>query len=55
MIERHAGRLPQHDGDLNLLPRVPDAASRFERRPADEGMVAMLGTARMTSLFGLAT
>jgi aryl-alcohol dehydrogenase-like predicted oxidoreductase len=40
-------------GDLTLLPRVLDAASRFERRPADEEMTAMLGSARMTSLFGL--
>ncbi len=40
-------------GDLTLLPRVLDAASRFERRPPDEEMTAMLGTARMTSLFGL--
>src|SRR5262245_16194534 len=42
-------------GDLTLLPRVLEAASRFERRPADDAMAAMLGTARMTSLFGLAT
>ncbi|MFI5053872.1 MAG: aldo/keto reductase, partial [Acidimicrobiia bacterium] len=42
-------------GDLALLPRVLDAASRFERRPADEGMAAMLGATRMTSLFGLPT
>jgi aryl-alcohol dehydrogenase-like predicted oxidoreductase len=40
-------------GDLTLLPRVLDAASRFERRPADEEMAAMLGATRMTSLFGL--
>jgi aryl-alcohol dehydrogenase-like predicted oxidoreductase len=40
-------------GDLTLLPRVLDAASRFERRPPDEEMTAMLGSARMTSLFGL--
>ena len=42
-------------GDLELLPKFLDAASRFERRPPDEDMQAMLGTARMTSLFGLAT
>ena len=42
-------------GDLTLLPRVLDAASRFERRPADEVMTTMLGATRMTSLFGLAT
>src|SRR5574341_1636237 len=37
-------------GDLDLLPRVLDAASRFERRPTDEAMVAMLRATRMTSL-----
>ncbi len=42
-------------GDLTLLPRVLDAASRFERRPPDEAMAEMLGAARMTSLFGLPT
>jgi len=42
-------------GDLKLLPKVLDAASRFERRPPDEEMRAMLGATRMTSLFGLAT
>jgi hypothetical protein len=42
-------------GDLTLLPKVLDAASRFERRTPDEEMTAMLGSARMTSLFGLAT
>jgi aryl-alcohol dehydrogenase-like predicted oxidoreductase len=40
-------------GDLALLPRVLDAASRFERRPPDAEMEAMLGSTRMTSLFGL--
>ena len=40
-------------GDLTLLPRVLDAASRFERRPSDGEMAEMLGAARMTSLFGL--
>jgi aryl-alcohol dehydrogenase-like predicted oxidoreductase len=40
-------------GDLALLPRVLEAASRFERPPADEEMAAMLGATRMTSLFGL--
>jgi aryl-alcohol dehydrogenase-like predicted oxidoreductase len=42
-------------GDLTLLPRVLDAASRFERPPSDEAMAAMLETSRMTSLFGLPT
>jgi len=40
-------------GDLTLLPRVLDAAARFERPPSDEDMAAMLGSTRMTSLFGL--
>jgi aryl-alcohol dehydrogenase-like predicted oxidoreductase len=42
-------------GDLTLLPRVLDAAARFERRPPDAEMAAMLDATRMTSLFGLAT
>src|SRR5713226_6925044 len=42
-------------GDLTLLPRVLDAASRFERRPSDDEMAAMLNSTRITSLFGLAT
>lgn len=42
-------------GDLALLPRVLDAASRFERRPPDAEMAAMLDAKRVTSLFGLPT
>jgi hypothetical protein len=42
-------------GDLTLLPKILDAASRFEKRPSSEAMAAMLDTKRMTSLFGLAT
>jgi aryl-alcohol dehydrogenase-like predicted oxidoreductase len=42
-------------GDLALLPRFLDAASRFERRPPDAEMTGMLESARMTSLFGLPT
>jgi hypothetical protein len=42
-------------GDLTLLPRVLDAASRYERPPGDDAMASMLETQRMTSLFGLAT
>jgi len=42
-------------GDLTLLPRILDAAARFERRPSDDEMVTMLDTTRMTSLFGLPT
>ena len=40
-------------GDLTLLPRVLDAASRYAKRPSEEEMAAMLGDARMSSLFGL--
>jgi len=42
-------------GDVTLLPRVLDAASRFERRPSDEEMTTMLDATRVTSLFGLPT
>jgi aryl-alcohol dehydrogenase-like predicted oxidoreductase len=42
-------------GDLTLLPKVLAAAERFERRPADDEMTAMLSAQRMTSLFGLPT
>jgi aryl-alcohol dehydrogenase-like predicted oxidoreductase len=42
-------------GDLALLPRVLDAASRFARRPPNEEMGTMLAATRMTSLFGLST
>jgi len=42
-------------GDLALLPKVLDAATRFERRPADDTMAAIAQSQRMTSLFGLPT
>ena len=44
-----------HIIDSLLLPKVLDAASRFEKRPSSESMAAMLDMKRMTSLFGLAT
>jgi aryl-alcohol dehydrogenase-like predicted oxidoreductase len=40
-------------GDLSLLSRVLEAASRPAAPPPDDRMTAMLGTTRMTSLFGL--
>jgi aryl-alcohol dehydrogenase-like predicted oxidoreductase len=40
-------------GDLTLLPRMLDAASRFGGPPSDQAMVEMLGARRMTSLFGI--
>jgi aryl-alcohol dehydrogenase-like predicted oxidoreductase len=42
-------------GDLTLLPKFLDAASRFERRPADDEMATMVDRERVTSLFGLPT
>jgi aryl-alcohol dehydrogenase-like predicted oxidoreductase len=38
-------------GDIDLLPRVLDAAERFENRPADEEMKAMLERAQTAPLF----
>src|SRR5437867_1084452 len=42
-------------GDLALLPRVLDAASRFERRPSDADMAAMLDSTRVALPVRLAT
>jgi aryl-alcohol dehydrogenase-like predicted oxidoreductase len=42
-------------GDVTLLPKVLDAASRYAGRPSDDEMATMLSHQRMTSLFGLAT
>ena len=38
-------------GDLEILPRLLDAAERFERRPADEDMGALAGRAAAEPLF----
>jgi aryl-alcohol dehydrogenase-like predicted oxidoreductase len=38
-------------GDLELLPRVLDAAERFETRPSDEQMAQLLGERRLSPLF----
>jgi hypothetical protein len=40
-------------GDIHLLPKVLEAASRYERRPDAEAMTAMLEKQSMTTLFGL--
>ena len=40
-------------GDLHLLPKVLEAASRYDTRPGDDDMLAMLEKQRMTPLFGL--
>ena len=42
-------------GDLTLLPKILDAASRFQRHPSDPEMAEMIRAARMTALFGLPT
>ncbi|MCS6828634.1 MAG: aldo/keto reductase [Caldilinea sp.] len=38
-------------GDIHLLPKVLDAAARFERRPTDEEMKALMQEERMSNLF----
>jgi hypothetical protein len=40
-------------GDIHLLPKVLDAASRFATRPSDDDMTAMLAEQRLTTLFGI--
>jgi aryl-alcohol dehydrogenase-like predicted oxidoreductase len=42
-------------GDVELLPRVLDAASRFEKRPGREEMEALVQRNRMSSPFGIGT
>ncbi|MFN8441352.1 MAG: aldo/keto reductase [Caldilineaceae bacterium] len=38
-------------GDIHILPKVLDAASRFQRRPSDDEMNAMMGEQKMANLF----
>ena len=42
-------------GDVDLLPKVLDAASRFEKQPRREEMEALVQRNRMSSLFGIGT
>src|SRR5260370_25525395 len=42
-------------GDLSLLPKVLDAASRFTRRPSDPQMTALHAATRTSPPFGLTT
>ena len=42
-------------GDVDLLPKVLDAASRFEKQPGREEMEALVQRNRMSSLFGIGT
>ena len=53
LAERAGASEQDRAGDLTLLPKVLDAASRFEQRPSDDKMAEMAGAMRMTSLFGL--
>jgi aryl-alcohol dehydrogenase-like predicted oxidoreductase len=38
-------------GDVNLLPKVLDAASRFERRPSEEAMAAFIAEKQAKPMF----
>lgn len=38
-------------GDLQILPKVLDAANRFEKRPSDEEMKAMVDELDMKQIF----
>jgi aryl-alcohol dehydrogenase-like predicted oxidoreductase len=42
-------------GDLTLLPKILDAASRYQRQPPDQEMEEMVSNASVSSLFGLPT
>jgi aryl-alcohol dehydrogenase-like predicted oxidoreductase len=42
-------------GDMDLLPKVLDAAARFQTRPGDAQMRQMLKEQHATSLFGIGT
>jgi len=54
-VRGRPGILLNTAGDLGLLPKVLDAASRFTRLPSDEEMTALHDGTRMSSLFGLPT
>ncbi|MEM7531200.1 MAG: hypothetical protein AAF639_03410 [Chloroflexota bacterium] len=40
-------------GDMGILPMVLDAANRYESRPSEESMDALIDEYRMTSIFGI--
>ena len=42
-------------GDLDLLPAVLEAASRFESAPGDDALQAMIDARQATTLFGIGT
>ena len=43
--------LPQHRRDVELLPRVLDAAARFGSRPDEAEMARLLSEQRLSTLF----
>jgi len=47
----HEGVFLNTAGDINLLPRILDAASRYEVAPADEEMKKMARTTNMRTIF----
>jgi aryl-alcohol dehydrogenase-like predicted oxidoreductase len=51
----HPGIFINTVGDVTLLPKVLDAAERFQRRPASEEMDEMVKRNKMSSLFGIGT
>jgi hypothetical protein len=42
-------------GDIDLLAKALDAASRFSKRPPDEEMNEMIKKNKISSLFGIGT
>jgi predicted aldo/keto reductase-like oxidoreductase len=42
-------------GDVKLLPKVLDAASRFQKRPTDKEMEQLVQRNKMSPLFGIGT
>jgi len=42
-------------GDIELLPKVLDAASRFKHRPTDAAMQTLMNRQTLSSLFGIGT
>ena len=52
-IVGRAGVFLNTAGDLGLLPKILDAASRYESRPSDEAMESMLAEQQATALFGI--
>ena len=48
----HEGLFLNTVGDINVLPKVLSAASRYEVQPTNEAMSALIAEAHMTPLFG---